>query len=50
MVHALTTILRSEGPLALYKGLIPTLVGIAPYAALNFASYDLLKRHVYDGS
>ena len=25
------------------KGLVPTLVGIAPYAALNFASYDLLE-------
>jgi len=45
--HALSTIVRTEGPLALYRGLVPTLVGIAPYAALNFASYDLLKGWAY---
>lgn len=48
MADGFVTVARSEGVLALYKGLVPTLVGIAPYAALNFASYDLLKRHVYD--
>ncbi|PSC70667.1 mitochondrial substrate carrier [Micractinium conductrix] len=48
MADGFITVARTEGLLALYKGLIPTLVGIAPYAALNFASYDLLKRHVYD--
>ena len=41
--------MRSEGVIALYKGLAPTLVGIAPYAALNFATYDLLKKAVYHG-
>lgn len=44
---ALTTVARTEGSLALYKGLAPTLIGIAPYAALNFAAYDLLKQRVY---
>ena len=45
------TVVRTEGVPALYKGLAPTLVGIAPYAAINFASYDLLKRRYYgDGS
>jgi solute carrier family 25 phosphate transporter 23/24/25/41 len=38
-----------EGPGSLYKGLGPTLVGIAPYAAINFASYDLLKKALYGG-
>ena len=47
--NACAVILRTEGVGALYKGLIPTLVGIAPYAALNFASYDLLKKYVYHG-
>ena len=42
------TISRSEGPLALYKGLIPTIVAVAPYTAVNFASYDLLKFWAYD--
>ncbi|EFN55770.1 hypothetical protein CHLNCDRAFT_23011 [Chlorella variabilis] len=48
MADGFLTVARSEGILALYKGLVPTLIGIAPYAALNFASYDLLKRYVYD--
>jgi solute carrier family 25 phosphate transporter 23/24/25/41 len=47
MGHAFTTMVRTEGTISLYKGLVPTLVGIAPYAALNFASYDLLKRKWY---
>ena len=37
----------TEGAASLYRGLAPTLVGIAPYAAINFASYDLLKREIY---
>ena len=45
--HAMSTVARAEGVIALYKGLAPTLIGIAPYAALNFASYDLLKHWVY---
>lgn len=48
-VDAATTMVRTEGVISLYKGLAPTLVGIAPYAALNFASYDLLKKTVYHG-
>jgi len=46
---ALTKMVRAEGVTALYKGLAPTLVGIAPYAALNFSCYDLLKQHQYKG-
>jgi solute carrier family 25 phosphate transporter 23/24/25/41 len=38
---------RVEGPAAFLKGLLPTLAGVAPYAALNFASYDLLKSQFY---
>lgn len=48
-VDAVVVMTRTEGALALYKGLVPTLVGIAPYAALNFATYDLLKQYVYSG-
>eukprot|EP00889_Picochlorum_renovo_P002189 jgi/Picre1/29219/NNA_004611.t1 len=44
MAHAMTTMVRTEGVMSLYKGLIPTLIGVAPYAAINFASYDMLKR------
>ena len=45
--NAMSVIVRKEGFFALYKGLVPTLVGIAPYAALNFATYDLVKMHYY---
>ena len=49
-INAATMMVRHEGGRALLKGLVPTLVGIAPYAALNFASYDLLKKWFYGGS
>lgn len=45
----MTTVARTEGLAALYKGLLPTLLGIAPYAALNFALYDLAKKQFYAG-
>ena len=47
MVHCFSTVYRMEGVGALYKGLGPTLAGIAPYAAINFASYDIAKRMYY---
>ena len=47
VTDALIKIVSKEGLFALYRGLLPTLVGIAPYAALNFASYDMLKNFVY---
>jgi solute carrier family 25 (mitochondrial phosphate transporter), member 23/24/25/41 len=50
MTHCFATIVRTEGVLALYKGLAPTLLGIAPYAALNFALYDLAKTWAYGGN
>lgn len=50
MTNALVTITKSEGVPALYKGLSPTLIGIAPYAALNFACYDLCKHWFYGNS
>ncbi|KAL6071773.1 Solute carrier family 25 (Mitochondrial carrier protein), member 16 [Balamuthia mandrillaris] len=42
--HAYSHILRSEGFLATYKGITATIMGIAPYVGLNFATYELLKR------
>lgn len=47
MVHAFGSMYRTEGVLSFAKGLGPTLVGVAPYAALNFAAYDLLKARYY---
>lgn len=47
MTNAFVTVARHEGVGALYKGLLPTLAGIAPYAAINFASYDMAKKTYY---
>ncbi|KAL9962185.1 hypothetical protein ACROYT_G031266 [Oculina patagonica] len=46
ILHAFQTILKDEGGLfsgCLYKGLPPTIMGIAPYIGLNFAVYETLK-------
>ncbi|XP_031114119.1 mitochondrial adenine nucleotide transporter ADNT1-like [Ipomoea triloba] len=43
MFHALSTVLRNEGPRALYKGWLPSVIGVIPYVGLNFAVYESLK-------
>lgn len=48
-IDAVFTIAKTEGVVAMYKGLVPTLLGVAPYAAINFASYDLAKKWLYHG-
>lgn len=32
-----------EGPLALYNGWLPSVIGVVPYVGLNFAVYETLK-------
>lgn len=41
--HALFDVARTEGPFALYRGLLPSLVGIMPYVGIDFAVYDTLR-------
>ncbi|GFP93840.1 thylakoid ADP ATP carrier protein chloroplastic [Phtheirospermum japonicum] len=36
--------LREEGFASFYNGLGPSLIGIAPYIAVNFCIYDLMKK------
>ncbi|KAL4204120.1 hypothetical protein AMTRI_Chr01g108110 [Amborella trichopoda] len=43
MFDALSTVLREEGPRALYKGWLPSVIGVIPYVGLNFAVYESLK-------
>lgn len=43
MVHATRVIIAQEGPLALYKGWLPSVIGVIPYVGLNFAVYETLK-------
>ncbi|KAI3453797.1 hypothetical protein Pfo_010460 [Paulownia fortunei] len=41
--HALRTVFIEEGPRALYKGWLPSVIGVVPYVGLNFAVYESLK-------
>ncbi|XP_022902261.1 mitochondrial coenzyme A transporter SLC25A42 [Onthophagus taurus] len=37
-------IYRQEGLLTFYRGIIPTLLGVIPYAGVSFYTYETLKR------
>ncbi|PIN23618.1 Mitochondrial solute carrier protein [Handroanthus impetiginosus] len=41
--HAVRTVFIEEGPRALYKGWLPSVIGVVPYVGLNFAVYESLK-------
>ncbi len=43
VVHAAVSIVRTEGPRALYGGLGPSLAGVIPYAGANLGMYDGLR-------
>ena len=43
-IPAVRSIMRAEGGLALWSGLIPTLTGIIPYAGISFMTYETLKK------
>jgi len=46
IAHAWKMIVREEGFFALFKGLVPTVMGVAPYVGLNFMTYETLKAFV----
>ncbi|CAL5360172.1 unnamed protein product [Camellia sinensis] len=41
--HALSSVFHEEGPRALYKGWLPSVIGVIPYVGLNFSVYESLK-------
>ena len=43
MTHAARVIVAEEGMGALYKGWLPSVIGVIPYVGLNFAVYGTLK-------
>ena len=47
MFSTIVHIYRTEGGIpALYRGLVPTVMGVAPYVGLNFAVYEHMRKLV----
>lgn len=47
MFPTIALIYRTEGGIpALYRGLVPTILGVAPYVGLNFAVYEHMRKLV----
>lgn len=45
MWATLVTMYKTEGGfLALYRGIIPTVAGVAPYVGMNFMTYELVRK------
>lgn len=44
MVHAGMHIVRNEGLIALWRGWLPSVIGVVPYVGLNFAVYETSKE------
>ncbi|CAN1142298.1 Probable envelope ADP,ATP carrier protein, chloroplastic [Linum perenne] len=44
MIQIALTMMREEGAASFYYGLGPSLVSIAPYIAVNFCMFDLVKK------
>lgn len=43
IVHAARCIVRDEGLIALWRGWLPSVIGVVPYVGLNFAVYETAK-------
>lgn len=47
MWATLVTMYKNEGgPAALYRGIIPTVAGVAPYVGLNFMVYESVRKYL----
>jgi hypothetical protein len=44
LFHAIAKICKEEGHCALYRGLCPSLIGVMPYAAINYFAYDSMRK------
>ena len=47
-MNIVTKIYREEGFSAYYRGLVPTVIGIMPYAGISFFTYESLKKLYHD--
>eukprot|EP00891_Asterochloris_glomerata_P009607 jgi/Astpho2/9607/Aster-03879 len=43
ILHATRLIIKEEGLIALWRGWLPSVIGVIPYVGLNFAVYETLK-------
>jgi solute carrier family 25 (mitochondrial phosphate transporter), member 23/24/25/41 len=43
LLHATRCIVAEEGLLALWRGWLPSVIGVVPYVGLNFAVYETMK-------
>ena len=43
MVDVAVKTLKHEGPKAFYKGYLPNILGIIPYAGIDLTVYEMLK-------
>ncbi|CAH8462026.1 unnamed protein product [Dicrocoelium dendriticum] len=48
-VHAIRTVIREEGIMALYRGFLPTILGVIPYSGIGFFTFETLKGRRLDG-
>lgn len=47
MFATLVTMYKTEGGVgALYRGILPTIAGVAPYVGLNFMTYESVRQYV----
>jgi len=47
MWATMVTMYKTEGGiLALYRGIIPTVAGVAPYVGLNFMTYEIARKYL----
>ncbi|XP_073031104.1 adenine nucleotide transporter BT1, chloroplastic/mitochondrial-like [Primulina eburnea] len=44
LLDAFVKILQEGGPGELYRGLVPSVIGVIPYAAANYCAYDTLRK------
>ncbi|XP_042228953.1 mitochondrial coenzyme A transporter SLC25A42-like isoform X2 [Homarus americanus] len=45
LLQVFVKIWKNEGPLTLYRGLTPTMLGVIPYAGTSFGIYETLKKN-----
>lgn len=51
MFELLVQMYKHEGGIrALYRGLVPTTLGVGPYVGINFAAYEVFRDKVFNGN